>query len=216
MVAAIALDAETQKLLSSVFVYLDRVYAPPASGVPSIRCVQVMHRFIADRRDLSITAFRTGIWDDKILFSKTRDEIIAWAAQERAQQQLVAATSDRERAHVRPDASLRSVVASISALSKVLSKFDSVSEAYLDSLIDHYKTEANSKISNIQDGSMSATRYIQWIVDKVEEERDRARTCLDETIATSAVSLVHEHLGSAQYASFLQPGSSLIRLPGVR
>jgi len=107
---------------------------------------------------------------------------------------------------VRPDASLRSVVAAVSAISKTLSKFDTVSEAYLDSLIDHYKSEAKAKISNVQSGSMSATRYVQWIVSKVEEERDRARTCLDEPTAVSAVYYVREHLGSAQYANFIQTG----------
>ena len=57
-------------LLSSVFVYLDRVYSNEANGVGSIR-------------ELSIEAFRKGIWENDLLFGKTRDDLLSWATSER-------------------------------------------------------------------------------------------------------------------------------------
>ena len=34
-------------------------------------------------RDLAISTFRKGIWEDHLIFEKTRDDYLAWATAER-------------------------------------------------------------------------------------------------------------------------------------
>lgn len=59
-----------QSLLSAVLVYLDRVYCNESTGIASIK-------------ELAIVTFRKGIWENQLLFQKTRDDLLSWASGER-------------------------------------------------------------------------------------------------------------------------------------
>lgn len=73
-------------MLSAVLVYLDRVYSNETTGIASIH-------------DLSIATFRKGIWENELLFQKTRDDILSWAAEERETSQYVYACLDSDSIH---------------------------------------------------------------------------------------------------------------------
>lgn len=43
---------------------------------------------------------------------------------------------------------------------------------------------------------MSPSRYVQWLLERVEEERERGKTCFDDEVAERAVESVREELGT--------------------
>jgi hypothetical protein len=43
---------------------------------------------------------------------------------------------------------------------------------------------------------MSATKYVEWLLAKVEEEQERARACFDADIADRAAIAVREEGGT--------------------
>ncbi|ORY31595.1 putative ubiquitin-protein ligase [Naematelia encephala] len=157
-------------LLASVYVYLDRVYCNEASGISSIR-------------DVAIDVFRKGIWENELLFGKTRDDVLAWV------------TSERETSTVNEP--LRKTVSDLAALARLLGTYDTLATPYLDLTISHYDDASAAHLAKLVDGTMSATRYVEWVLERVEEERDRARECLgpDGQVAETVVGIVRREAG---------------------
>ncbi len=155
-------------LLSAVFVYLDRVYSNEANGIGSIR-------------ELSIATFRKGVWENELLMEKTRDEFLAWATEERE-----STTSNTE---------LRPTISSLTALAKLLCAFSTLSQPYIDLTRSHYAEAASTNMSSVESGTMSATRYIEWTLQKVDEERERAEARVAPEIAEEAVKGVRSEAG---------------------
>lgn len=141
-------------MLSAVFVYLDRVYSNGTTGIASIR-------------ELAISTFQKGIWGNELLFQKTRDDFLAWAA--------------AEREEGKPDEAARPTIIAITALSKLLDRYTSILTPYQNDAIGYYTAQAEVNIGGAtsEDQSMSPTRYVEWAMEKVEEERERVATCLD-------------------------------------
>lgn len=50
----------------------------------------------ADYSELAIQSFRSGIWNNEILASKRKEELLAWAESERTTGQCVHLTSSKE------------------------------------------------------------------------------------------------------------------------
>ncbi|WVF67352.1 hypothetical protein IAT40_002107 [Kwoniella sp. CBS 6097] len=159
---------ERVNLLSAVFVYLDRVYSNPSNGIASIK-------------DLSIATFRKSVWENELIFQKTRDELLAWATKERD-----TASSSTEA---------RPTIKSLSSISKTLSAFKTLSEPYIDLTTTHYQDSASSLIASVEGGSMTATKYVEWVLEKVEEEMERASACLSSEVAEAVVTTVRHEAG---------------------
>lgn len=168
------------KLLSSVVVYLDKVYANDRNGIASIHA-------------LALATFKKGIWDNEVLFQKTRDDLLAWSG------------SERERSA--PDNDQRPHVVSLTALSKLLSAFSTLSVPYVDFATDHYSSIAKSNVASVESGGMSTTRYIEWALAKVDEERERATTCLDSSTAERVVKVVRAEGGTKMAKRVVRRGA---------
>ena len=86
-----------------------------------------------------------------------------------------------------------------------------MSEPYIDGLIDHYETAADSNLESVEAGTMSAGRYVQWVMEKVNEEKDRAEQCFGsgKALAEEAVRLVRSLAGAKQQARFVRRCKSL-------
>ncbi|WVQ94950.1 hypothetical protein IAU59_002040 [Kwoniella sp. CBS 9459] len=162
---------ERVNLLSAVFVYLDRVYSNPSNGIASIA-------------ELSTATFRRLIWENELIFQKTRDEVLAWA------------TSEREAAS--PLTDTRPTIKSLSSISKTLSTFPTLSEPYIDLTTTHYRESASTFINSLEGGSMTAIKYVAWVLEKVEEERERAKSCMSADVAGQVVINVRKEAGQKQ------------------
>lgn len=60
---------------------------------------------------------------------------------------------------------------------------------------------------------MPPGRYVQWVLDKAQEERDRAIACLDADVAVSAVAIVRSEAGFKQKDRVVRRGGSLFLWP---
>ncbi|OCF44515.1 hypothetical protein I317_01587 [Kwoniella heveanensis CBS 569] len=163
---------ERVNLLSAVFVYLDRVYSNPSNGIASIA-------------ELSTATFGRLIWENELIFQKTRDEVLAWATRER---EASSSLADQ-----------RSTITALSSIAKLLSTFKTLSEPYIDLTTTHYQENASPLIESVEAGSASAAKYVGWVLEKVEEERERATVCLSAEVAGEAVDTVRRTAGQ-EYA----------------
>lgn len=91
-------------------------------------------------------------------------------------------------------------------LSERLDAFDTLAGPYRQAAADHYE-EAAKSIQNVQAGQMTGTQYVQWAVDKEEEEWRRAKDVLSSTIADEVVNIVRTQLGQI---SIVQTGMFFI------
>ncbi|KAK8853464.1 hypothetical protein IAR55_004171 [Kwoniella newhampshirensis] len=155
-------------LLAAVFVYLDRVYSNSTNGIASIH-------------DLSIATFRKYIWENDLLAEKTREEVLAWA------------TAEREAGSPASDA--RPTISSVFSLSKLLSTFPSVAEPYMELVTAHYQSVSTSNLDSVEQSGMTASKYVAWVLEKVDEERERAETCLSLDVAERSMQIVRQEAG---------------------
>ncbi|WWC91953.1 uncharacterized protein L201_006905 [Kwoniella dendrophila CBS 6074] len=159
-------------LLSAIFVYLDRVYSNSNNGIASIK-------------ELSISIFRKSIWDNEIISEKTRSDVLAWSTKERESEQ--------------PLEDIRPTIKSTSKLSKLLGTFDqSISKSYLQHTTEHYCSNAEYYLNQVeQDGDekMKPGKYIEWVLEKVIEEKERAIACLSNEVSEQAVTVVRKEAG---------------------
>ncbi|WRT69963.1 uncharacterized protein IL334_006954 [Kwoniella shivajii] len=154
-------------LLSAVFVYLDRVYSNPSVGISSIK-------------ELSFTTFRNFIWENELLAEKTRQDVLTWSTTERENE----ITSNE-----------RSTIQEISKLSNLLNTFKSISEPYIELTISHYNTSAEKYIQTVEQGSMAPGKYVEWVLAKVVEERERADDCLSKQVSEEVAQVVRNEAG---------------------
>jgi hypothetical protein len=175
-------------MLSAVFVYLDRVYSNGTTGIASIR-------------ELAISSFQKGIWENELLFQKTRDDFLAWAA--------------AERKEGKPDEAARPTIIAITALSKLLDRYTSLLTPYQNDAIGYYTAQAEANIwgANSEEQSMSPTRYVEWAMEKVEEERERVATCLDPDSVDRLVLGLRVVLGGQVKDKIVGRGESAESLP---
>jgi cullin-4 len=53
---------------------------------------------------------------------------------------------------------------------------------------------------------MPATQYVEWLLEKVEEERERALVCLDADVAEEVVAVVRKEGGKNQSEKVVSRG----------
>ncbi|WOO85803.1 Cullin-4A [Vanrija pseudolonga] len=155
-------------LLASLFVYLDRVYAPERSDRLPIR-------------EKAKELFCSTIWNNPLLFEKTRDDILAWATAERE--------ADSE------NATARYAVMAVVTLAKHLGVFETISQPYIELTRAHYETVAGTHAANVESGSFTGAEYVSWALSKEEEEKQRADRVLSAEVAGKVVELARHEAG---------------------
>ena len=94
-----------------------------------------------------------------------------------------------------PNTELRPTILSLTTLSKLLCAYSTLSQPYIELTTSHYAEMAASHIFSVEGGTMSATRYIEWTLQKVNEEKERAQACLSPEVAEEGVKAVRTEAG---------------------
>ena len=86
--------------------------------------------------------------------------------------------------------------------------FSLVHDSYIETTSDHYATSAESNVESVEGGTMSAGRYVQWVREKVVEEKERAEDCFgtNQGVAEQVMSLVRDLAGAKQQEGFVRRG----------
>lgn len=108
---------------------------------------------------------------------------------------------------------LRPAVTSTTKLAKLLGTFDTLSEPYVSQANSHYSEHAETNIAAVESGSMSSSKYVSWVLDRVGEERERAGTCLDQTVAKQVVHVVRVQCGYKMSKRIVRRGTSQHQRP---
>ncbi|BEI84475.1 hypothetical protein CcaverHIS002_0410790 [Cutaneotrichosporon cavernicola] len=159
---------ELASLLSAVFVYLDRVHAKDGSGIPTI-----IERATAQ--------FRQTVWGNKLIFEKTKDDILAWAASERASSEVDLA----QRVHVK----------SVVSIAKNLGTFSTLARPLMEVTQEYYEDLAATHAANVQDSTLTGIEFVKWALDKEVEERERAEQCFSPETAVEVVDVFRHVTG---------------------
>lgn len=77
---------------------------------------------------------------------------------------------------------------------------------YVELTTNYYAETSETHVQRVEAGDMSATRYIEWVLEMVAEERDRAEKCLDSEAAKAVVIRVRDAAGSNQGHKIVQKG----------
>jgi predicted Mrr-cat superfamily restriction endonuclease len=86
---------------------------------------------------------------------------------------------------------------------------------YLEFTTNYYTDTSNAHVQQVEAGKMSATRYVEWALEMVTEERDRADACFDSHAAKNVVFHVRDAAGSKQGHKIVQKGElTAHRSPG--
>ncbi|WWC72278.1 uncharacterized protein I206_106240 [Kwoniella pini CBS 10737] len=156
-------------LLSAIFVYLDRVYSNSLNGIASIK-------------ELSITIFRNSIWNNEIIAEKTRSEFLAWSKNERELERVL---DDQ-----------RPTIVEITNLSKLLDTFnESIVKPYIELTAEHYSSNAEVHMEEVENNIMKPCKYVEWVLSKVIEEKERAEINLRKDVAEQVVRAVRKSAG---------------------
>ncbi|KAK4685778.1 hypothetical protein P7C73_g4368, partial [Tremellales sp. Uapishka_1] len=140
-------------------------------------------------RSIAISTFRTTTWEADLLSSKTRDEVLRWVA----------------------DTSLRPIITSLTTLANLLSVYERFSETYLEETSTYYERKAEEDVAQVEGGTMSPTKYVEWVLDKVGEERERAASCMSAKTGDQAVDIVRKE-AALEEAMTLSDAPALKRL----
>lgn len=106
----------------------------------------------------------------------------------------------------RPDAEVRSTICALTDLSKLLGAFSTLSVPYVELTTSHYAEAGASNMTNVEDGSMSATRYVEWTLQKVQEEKERTEACVSSDVAEAVVKAVRHEAGEKMAARVVRRG----------
>lgn len=91
-------------------------------------------------------------------------------------------------------------------MSKLINTFDTLAQPYLDTTREHYDTAAATQVANVQNGLLTGTEYVQWALDKGEEEARRATDVLSAEVAESVVEIVRHETGELKAVDVVQKG----------
>jgi hypothetical protein len=167
---------------------------------------------IADlNRLLSIKSFSSGAWSEDILRGKIRDDILSWVTNERDAGRYISdivALLTRLADKCSPNDMLRPTVTSVTALAKLLDTFSTLSEPYVSLTNSHYSERAETNIISVESGTMSASKYVEWVQAKVTEERERACLCMDPSVAKQVVHVVRVQSGYKMSKRIVRRGRS--------
>lgn len=112
---------------------------------------------------------------------------------------------------------LRPTVTAVTALAKLLDTFGTLSEPYVTLANSHYSEHAETNITSVESASMSPSKYVSWVLEKVAEERERASVCLDQSVAKQVVHVVRVQCGYKMSKRIVRRGrSGSIQMGSVR
>jgi hypothetical protein len=97
----------------------------------------------------------------------------------------------------------RETITSLSNLFKIHSSFSALSESYIELATTHYLSFANTILIPEQ---ISATAYVALVLNKVSEERERARICFSTDVAEKVVEIVRFEAGERQSEKVVRRG----------
>ncbi len=125
---------------------------------------------------------------------------------------LIAETASLTQSY-RSNTEVRPTITSLTSLAKLLCAFSTLSEPYIELTTSHYADTAASNMSSVEGGTMSATRYIEWTLQKVDEERERASACLSPEVAEEVVKVVRHVAGEKMGGRIVRRGQFAIPFP---
>lgn len=62
----------------------------------------------------------------------------------------------------------------------------------------------------VEAGTMSPTAYVEWALNQVESERERAKTCLDDNVASQVVKIIRKETGVKVVDKIVRRGDYLL------
>ena len=110
----------------------------------------------------------------------------------------------------RSDMEMRPIISSLTALAGLLSTFSTLSEPYIELTTSHFTDTASSNITSVEAGTMSATRYVEWTLQKITEERERAEACISSEVAQDIVKVIRDEAGTKWASRFVRTGQRQI------
>lgn len=113
----------------------------------------------------------------------------------------------------RTNAPLRLTVVSIVDLTRLLGVFENLSSPYIGLANTHFSEVAEVNMTSVEGGKMSPTGYIEWVMDQVKAEEERARTTMSPEVAGQVVNVVRVQAGYKMSKRIVSRGMSTSLMP---
>ena len=111
---------------------------------------------------------------------------------------------------------MRTIISSLTALAGLLSALSTLSEPYIELTTSHFTDTATSNIASVEAGTMSATRYIEWTLQKINEEQERAEACISNEVAQDVMRVVGNEAGTKMASRSVQKGQQQFCVTNLR
>ena len=93
-------------------------------------------------------------------------------------------------------------------LTRLLGVFESISSPYIGLANTHFSEVAEVNIANVEGGKMSPTGYIEWVMEQVKAEDERARATMSVEVAGQVVNVVRVQAGYKMSKRIVSRGMS--------
>jgi hypothetical protein len=93
-------------------------------------------------------------------------------------------------------------------LTRLLGVFESLSSPYIGLANTHFSEVAEVNMSNVEGGKMSPTGYIEWVMEQVKAEDERARATMSAEVAGQVVNVVRVQAGYKMSKRIVSRGMS--------
>lgn len=160
-------------------------------------------------RQLAVQAFARSVWGQDIIRGKIIDSIMTWVTEERVSSKSVYLSLCLARKLIdRTNGALRLTVISIVDLTRLLGVFESLSSPYIGLANTHYSEVAEVNMMNVEGGKMSPTGYIEWVMEQVKAEDERAKATMSVEVAGQVVNVVRVQAGYKMSKRIVSRGMS--------
>jgi len=160
-------------------------------------------------RQLAVQAFAHSVWGQDIIRGKIIDSIMTWVTEERVSSKSVHSSIYLATMLIgRTNDALRLTVISIVDLTRLLGVFESLSSPYIGLANTHYSEVAEVNMMNVEGGKMSPTGYIEWVMEQVKAEDERAKATMSVEVAGQVVNVVRVQAGYKMSKRIVSRGMS--------
>jgi hypothetical protein len=94
-------------------------------------------------------------------------------------------------------------------LTRLLGVFESLNSPYIGLANTHFSEVAEVNMMNVEGGKMSPTGYIEWVMEQVKAEDERARATMSAEVAGQVVNVVRVQAGYKMSKRIVSRGMSL-------
>jgi cullin-4 len=101
---------------------------------------------------------------------------------------------------------LRPTIKAVIQLFEAMSSSAMLRDMYVAETATHYDTVVEKNVKAVEQGEMSPTRYIEWALEKVEEEKERAQLCFTAVVTQTVVDVVRDKAGRLVGDRVVAPG----------